>query len=110
MLVMDVFTRRIIGFGVAPACIDGVSVCRMCNGASAGQPRPRHLSTDHDPLFRFHRRLANLRVLEVKQIKSVPCIPVSHPFVERLIGTIRRKCLDWLIPMSESPLRLILKE
>ncbi len=94
MLVMDVFTRRIIGFGIAPACIDGVSVCRMFNCAIVGQPKPKYLSTDHDPLFRFHRWLANLRVLEVEEIKSVPYAPVSHPFVERLIGTIRREYLD----------------
>ncbi len=94
MLVMDLFTRRIIGFGTAPACIDGVSVCRMFNCATAGQPKPKYLSTDHDPLFRFHRWLANLRVLEVEEIKSVPYAPVSHPFVERLIGTIRREYLD----------------
>jgi hypothetical protein len=37
---MDVFTRRIIGFGIAPACIDGVSVCRMFNCATAGRPKP----------------------------------------------------------------------
>jgi putative transposase len=36
MVVMDVFTRRIIGFGVEPAYIDGVSVCRMFNHATAG--------------------------------------------------------------------------
>jgi transposase InsO family protein len=54
----------------------------------------KHLSTDHDPLFRFHRWLANLRVLEIEEIKSVPYVPVSHPFVERLIGTIRREHLD----------------
>jgi putative transposase len=48
----------------------------------------------HDPLFRFHRWLANLRVLEIEQIKSVPYAPVSHPFVERLIGTVRREYLD----------------
>jgi putative transposase len=94
MLVMDVFTRRIIGFGIAPACIDGVSVCRMFNNATAGQRKPKYLSTDHDPLFRFHRWLANLRVLDVEEIKSVPYAPVSHPFVERLIGTIRREYLD----------------
>ena len=35
MLVMDVYTRRIVGFGVAPAVMDGVSVCRMFNEASA---------------------------------------------------------------------------
>ena len=96
MLVMDVFTRRIVGFGGAPAPIDGVAVCRMFNDATAGQPGPKHLSTDHDPLFRFHRWLANLRVLDIEEVKSVPYVPVSHPFVERLIGTIRREYCDRL--------------
>jgi putative transposase len=94
LVVMDVFTRRIIGFGVEPAPVDGVSVCRMFNQAIAGQPPPKRVSTDHDPLFRFHRWLANLRVLEIEEIKSVPYAPVSHPFVERLIGTVRREYLD----------------
>ena len=61
LLVMDVFTRRIVGFGVERASIDGVSVCRMVNHTIAGQPLPKHVSTDHDPLFPFHRWLANLR-------------------------------------------------
>jgi transposase InsO family protein len=94
MVVMDVFTRRFVGFGIAHAPIDGAGVCRMFNHGTAGQPRPKHLSTDHDPLFRFHRWLANLRVLEIEEIKSAPYVPVSHPFVERLIGTIRREHLD----------------
>jgi len=94
LVVMDIFTRRIIGFGVERAYIDGVSVCRMFNCAVAGQALPKHLSTDHDPLFRFHRWLANLRVLDIEEIKSVPYVPASHPFVERLIGTIRREYLE----------------
>ena len=32
--------------------------------------------------------------LEATEIKTVPYIPMSHPFVERLIGTIRREYLD----------------
>ena len=36
----------------------------------------------------------NLRILDVKEVKAVPYVPLSHPFVERLIGTIRRECLD----------------
>ncbi|TMH36871.1 MAG: transposase, partial [Betaproteobacteria bacterium] len=32
--------------------------------------------------------------LEIEEIKSVPYAPVSHPFIERLIGTIRREHLD----------------
>jgi putative transposase len=30
----------------------------------------------------------------VNAIKTVPYVPLSHPFVERLIGRIRRECLD----------------
>ena len=70
-----------------------MSVCDV-QSRLTGRPPPKHVSTDHDPLFRFHRWLANLRVLEIEEVKSVPYAPVSHPFVERLIGTIRREYLD----------------
>jgi len=53
-----------------------------------------YLSSDHDPLYRFHQWQANLRILDVEAITTVPYAPLSHPFVERLIGTIRRECLD----------------
>jgi len=94
MVVMDIFTRRIIGFGVAAADLDGPSVCRMFNRAIVRQRMPKYLSSDHDPLFRFQRWRANLRILEIDEIKSIPCTPRSHPFIERLIGTIRREHLD----------------
>ena len=97
MVVMDVFTRRIIGFGVERVDPCGASICRMFNQIIAGKSLPRHLSSDHDPLFRFHRWLANLRILEVEEIKPVPSVPVSHPFVERLIGTVRREFLDHVL-------------
>jgi putative transposase len=94
MVVMDIFTRRIIGIGVAAANLDVPGVCRMFNHAIARQSMPKHLSTDHDPLFRFQRWLANLRILEIDEIKSIPSTPRSHAFIERLIGTIRREYLD----------------
>src|SRR5262252_867223 len=52
----------------------------MFNAATTGQCKPKYISTDHDPLFRFRRWLANLRVMEVEEIKSVPYAPVSYPF------------------------------
>jgi hypothetical protein len=55
---------------------------------------PTRLSSDNDPLFAFHRWKANLRILEIAEIKTVPYVPLSHPFIERLIGTIRREFLD----------------
>ena len=33
-------------------------------------------------------------MLDIEEIKSVPHVPMSHPFVERLIGSIRRELLD----------------
>jgi len=51
---------------------------------------PKYLSSDHDPLYRFHQWQANLRILDIREIKTVPYVPLSHPFFERLIGTIRR--------------------
>ncbi|MCA1583872.1 MAG: transposase [Acidobacteria bacterium] len=64
---------------------------------STCQAAPTYLSSDHDPLFRFHQWQANLRILDVKEIKTVPYAPLSHPFVERLIGTIRPECLDRML-------------
>src|SRR5947208_15234946 len=91
---MDVLSRRIICFCVERGYVDGISVCRMFNRAIAGKPPPGLLSTAHDPLFRFHRWLAILRVLEIEEIESVSYAPISHPFIERLVGTVRREYLD----------------
>jgi putative transposase len=55
---------------------------------------PKFLSTDNDPLYRFHQWQANLRALDMTEIKTVPYASLSHPFVERLVGTIRCECLD----------------
>lgn len=94
LVVMDQWTRRIVGFGVYCGVVDGVALCQMFNRATRRQPPPKYLSSDHDPLYRFHPWQANLRILDVKAVKTVPYAPLSHPFVERLIGTIRRERLD----------------
>ena len=98
---MDQFTRRIIGFGVHSGIVDGVALCRMFRRAIRCQDL---LSTDHDPLYRFHQWQANLGVLEITEIKTVPHVLLSHPFVERLIGTIRREYLDQILFWSTADL------
>jgi transposase InsO family protein len=109
VVVMDQYTRRIIGFAVHAGYVDGPTLCRMFNEATSGQGWPSYLSSDIDPLFRYHRWKANLRVLEIKEIKSLPHVPMSHPFVERLIGSIRRELLDhtlfWTATDLENKLR-----
>jgi transposase InsO family protein len=105
LVVMDQFTRRIIGFAVHSGDVNGTTLCRMFNNVISGISLPRYLSSDNDPLFGYHRWQANLRVLEVDEIKTVPGVPVSHPFVERLIGTVRREYLDHVLFWNSTDLK-----
>ena len=109
LVVMDQFTRRIVGFGIHRGIVDGPTLCRMFQRAIQLKSLPKYLSTDNDPLYRFHQWQANLRVLDVVEIKTVPFVPLSHPFVERLVGTLRRECLDrtlfWTAADLEEKLR-----
>jgi putative transposase len=104
MVVMDQYSRRIIGFAVQPIALHGPAICRMFCEIMKGGGLPKRLSLDNDPLFQFHQWEANLRILELKTVTSVPYIPVSHPFVERLIGTIRREFLDHTFYWNETDL------
>ena len=89
LVVMDQFTRRIIGFGVHSGIVDRAALCRMFHRAIGGHNLPKYLSSDHDPLYRFHQWEANLRVLEIREIKTVPYVPCSHPFVEGSVATLK---------------------
>ena len=67
LVVMDQYTRRIIGFGIQAGVVDGLALCRMFKQAIRGATKlPKYLSSDHDPLYRFHQWEANLRVLSVE--------------------------------------------
>ena len=55
LVVMDQFTRRIVGFAVHRGVVDGVALCRMFNRAIHQQILPRYLSSDNDPLYRFQQ-------------------------------------------------------
>ena len=94
LVVMDQWSRQIIGFGIHQGPVDGIAVCRRFNDVISGTDPPCYVSSDNDPLFRFYRWKANLRILEVMEINSIPYVPMSHPFIERVIGTIRREYLD----------------
>jgi hypothetical protein len=80
------------------------------NQATRGHTPATYLSSDHDRLYEFHRWLANLRILDVKEIKTVPYAPLSHPFIERMIGTIRRECLGRTLFWTAADLEMKLFE
>ena len=45
-----------------------------------------------------------MRIREIEEIKTVPHVPISHPFTERLVGTIRREFLDQTLFWSKRDL------
>jgi putative transposase len=105
LVVVDQFTRRIIGFGVHAGYIDSLALCQMCNTAISTQSVSHYLSSDNDPLFLHLRWQANLRILDIQEITSVPYMPLSRPFVERLTGTIRREYLHQMLIWNVSDLK-----
>ena len=46
-----------------------------------------------------------MRILEIEKIKTIPYIPCSHSFIERLIGTIRREYLYHILFWNEHDLQ-----
>jgi putative transposase len=70
---------------------------------------PRWLLRDRDAIYgdAFRRRVSGMGVEEVL---SSPSSPWQNPYAERLIGSIRRECLDHVIVVGERHLRRILSD
>src|ERR1035437_5159838 len=65
---------------------------------------PRYLLHDRDSIYGdvFRQRV---RGMAIREVLTAPRSPWQSPYVERLIGSIRRECLDHLIVLNEEPLR-----
>jgi len=68
---------------------------------------PKYLLRDRDGIYGtiFRQRLENMGI---KEVITAPQSPWQNPFVERLIGFIRRDCLNHVIVLNESHLSRIL--
>src|SRR5215469_7434161 len=70
---------------------------------------PRYLLRDRDGLYggEFSSRVQSMGIREVK---TAPRSPWQNPYVERLIGTLRRDCLDHIVVLNENHLRRLLRD
>ena len=68
---------------------------------------PRYLLRDRDKIYGedFQERVQGMGITEVK---IAPQSPWQSPFAERLVGSVRRECLDHVIVLGEQHLRKIL--
>jgi transposase InsO family protein len=70
---------------------------------------PRYLLRDRDRIYDscFANRV---REMGIEEVLIAPRSPWQNPFVERLIGSIRRECLDHVLVLGEAHLRRVLRE
>jgi transposase InsO family protein len=69
----------------------------------------RYLIHDRDSIFAKDLD-DSLERLGLTIVRSPPRSPMANALCERVIGTVRRECLDWMIPLSEAHLRAALAE
>jgi len=110
MVVMDQFSRRIIGFSVCKGAMKAEDLCIMFFNIVSDKALPKRIRTDNDPLFESLIWKINLSEWGIDELKSVPSIPWSHPFVERLIKSVRNKYLDNLLFWNGVDLKRKLKK
>jgi putative transposase len=70
---------------------------------------PRYLLRDRDQIYgeEFRHRVAGM---QIEEVPTAPRSPFQNPYAERVIGSIRRECLDHLIIIGEDHLRRILRD
>ena len=100
-------SRRLVHFNVTahPTATWTLQQLREAIGFEADY---RYLIHDRDSIFARNLDVS-IKGFGLRVLKSPPQSPMANAVCERLIGTIRRECLDWLIPISEAHLRWILK-
>lgn len=107
-VVLDVGTRRIAHWNVTdhPTAEWTAQQFRM---VVSGDGPHRFVIHDRDSIF-SDRVDGTITAMGLTVLKTPARSPQANAFCERLIGTIRRECLDWMIPLNEGHLRRVLRE
>ncbi len=72
-------------------------------------PAPKYLLRDRDAVYgsQFRKRVRNLGM---KERPIAPRSPWQNPYAERVIGSIRRECLDHVVVLNERHLKRLLRD
>jgi putative transposase len=107
LLIMSHDRRKIIHFNVTDSPTSAWTARQLLE-AFPFDTAPRFLIRDNDAIFsaEFSSRVESLGIEEVRTaIRS----PWQNSYCERLLGTIRRECLDYIIVVNEQHLRRVLR-
>ena len=101
-LVLAHDRRRILHFGVT-AHPTAEWTAQQLREAFPWDSAPRYLLRDRDQIF-GKDFVDQVKAMGIKQVLSAPRSPWQRAYIERLIGSIRRECLDHVIVFGESSL------
>ena len=108
LVVMEVGSRQILHYNVTAHPTTGWTV-QQFREAFPSDHNYRFLIHDRDSIFSTEVD-DELKSFGLKVLRTPVQAPKANAFCERLIGTVRRECLDYVIPSSEKHLRRTLRE
>jgi putative transposase len=106
-VLMEHGTRRILHINVTAHPTASWTLQQLREALPADH-RYHFLIHDRDSIFsaQLDRSIQNLGL---RVVKTPPRSPQANALCERLLGTLRRECLDFVIPLTESHLRRIVQ-
>jgi putative transposase len=108
VLILSLDRRRIIHFNVTRNPTAQWTRLQLIQ-AFPFDAAPRYLTRNRDSAY-GPKVINALEILGIEQIVTAPRSPWQNGYCERVIGTIRRECLDHVIVLSERHLPRVLKE
>ncbi len=98
--------RRIVHIGVT-AHPTATWIKQQMTEAFPWDTAPRYMIRDRDSVYGLVVH-ARIKAMGIDEVVTAPRSPWQNPYVERVIGSIRRECLDHVIVLNESHLRRVL--
>lgn len=106
LIVLHHQRRRIVHFGATPN-LTAASVAQQITEAFPWGTLPPYLIHDRDAVYGSGVR-SRPRTMGIAEVVTAPRSPWQNPFAEKVIGSIRRDCLDHVIVLNEPHLRRLL--
>lgn len=106
LLILHHERRHVVHFNVTrhPTSI---GIAQQLVAAFPFDTAPRYLVRDREGKYGKPYR-ARVRSLGIKEVVNAPRSPWRNPFIARVVGSIRRDCLDHVVVLNERHLRRIL--
>jgi transposase InsO family protein len=106
-IVLSHDRRRVLHFNVTDHPTEEWTAQQM-REAFPWDEAPKYLIRDRDAIF-GGEFVAMMKGMGIEEVVTAPRSPWQNPYVERLIGSIRRECLDHVIVWNQRSLRRTLR-